>query len=762
MKYFAYLTSVALIFSFGGCGSSSNNSDTTTASTTSVGVFLDKEVQGLEYQSNSYSGKTDAKGRFKYKLNEEVTFKVGNTTLGKKKMDRSYSVVTPLDLVGTTDTNDTKVVNILQVLQTLDADKNVSNGISITTRPANDIIDLSVENKALDTTEIAKITSKTENDVVSKEAAQEHFKKSLQEKDSYQKELQNNHGETTNHDGNDENNGDNEDNGDGDNNGDGETTGGGTTGGGGTTTGGGTAGGSNTSYTLLAWNDLGMHCMDGSDFSVFTILPPYNNLDAQLITKAGTSNKHINSGVVITYESYEYNNSINTISSTKTNFWTYLTALFPGTASTPDVGLTGNKTPSTVPQKLQFNATNNWFEATGLPLINRDDNNQTNYYPMVKVTAKDTTGAVLASANIVLPVSDEMDCAKCHASTVTSTDAKPIAGWENNPNKLKDFKFNILRLHDQNHIISQADLNTLKSRGYDYNASLYDTAKSGTPILCAACHSSNALGTTSVGNAPALTTALHSKHAGVIDPANGMRLNDSANRTACYSCHPGSTTQCLRGAMGSAKDATGNQEMQCQSCHGTLSDVGSASRTGWLDEPNCQACHQNGNRYTSALQNGTLRNAVDTRFATNPNTPQAGVSMYRYSTGHGKLQCSACHGSTHAIFPTSHLADNLQSISVQGHSGTIAECTSCHATMPSTTTGGPHGMHTVGQDWVSAHKHVAENNSAQCKACHGSDYRGSALSKTFSARTLTIEHGTKSFAKGHAVSCYDCHNGPNP
>jgi cytochrome c1 len=214
--------------------------------------------------------------------------------------------------------------------------------------------------------------------------------------------------------------------------------------------------------------------------------------------------------------------------------------------------------------------------------------------------------------------------------------------------------------------------------------------------------------------------------------------------------------------MGSAKDATGNQEMQCQSCHGTLSDVGSASRTGWLDEPNCQACHQNGNRYTSALQNGTLRNAVDTRFATNPNTPQAGVSMYRYSTGHGKLQCSACHGSTHAIFPTSHLADNLQSISVQGHSGTIAECTSCHATMPSTTTGGPHGMHTVGQDWVSAHKHVAENNSAQCKACHGSDYRGSALSKTFSARTLTIEHGTKSFAKGHAVSCYDCHNGPNP
>ena len=750
MKYFAFCTSFALIFSFGGCGSSSN-SEGTTASVASVGVFLDKEVQGLEYQSNSYSGKTDGNGYFKYKLNEEVTFKVGNTTLGKKKMDKTYSVVTPLDLVGTSDINDARVVNILQVLQTLDTDKNASNGITITSNPANDTRDLSKDNTNLDDAAIARITSENESDVVSKDAAKEHFQTSLEEKDKYKTNLENNHGNDTD---NEDEDSDDED-------------GGTTTGGGGTTGGGTTTGGSSDTYTLLAWNDLGMHCMDGSDFSVFTILPPYNNLNAQLITKTGTSNKHITNGVILTYESYDYNNSINTISSTKTNFWSYATSLFPTSlfpksSNTPDVGLQGNKMASTTPEPLTYSSTFNWFEAMAIPIINRDDTNTTNYYPMVKVIAKDTNGVILTSANIVLPVSDEMDCAKCHASSVTSTDAKPIAGWENNPNTLKDYKFNILKLHDENHVISQADLDTLKTGGYDYNSSLYNTAKSGTPILCAACHSSNALGTTSIGNAQPLTTALHSKHSGVIDPANGLRLNDSANRTACYSCHPGSTTQCLRGAMGDAKDSNGNQEMQCQSCHGTLSDVGSASRTGWLDVPNCQACHQDGNRYTSALQNGTLRNTLDTRFATNSNTPKAGVSMYRYSTGHGKLQCSACHGSTHAIFPTSHLSDNLQSINVQGHSGTIAECTSCHSTMPSTTTGGPHGMHTIGQDWVSSHQHVAENNSAQCKACHGNDYRGSALSKTFSARTLSVEHGTKSFVKGHQVSCYDCHNGPNP
>ena len=134
------------------------------------------------------------------------------------------------------------------------------------------------------------------------------------------------------------------------------------------------------------------------------------------------------------------------------------------------------------------------------------------------------------------------------------------------------------------------------------------------------------------------------------------------------------------------------------------------------------------------------------------------MSLYRFSTGHGDLQCSSCHGSTHAIFPSSHAEDNVISTQVQGHSGTIAECTACHTTMPSTITDGPHGMHSVGQGWVSSHQNVAEHNSAQCTTCHGADYRGSVLSKTFSARTLSVEHTTKSYAKGAVVGCYDCHN----
>ena len=70
-------------------------------------------------------------------------------------------------------------------------------------------------------------------------------------------------------------------------------------------------------------------------------------------------------------------------------------------------------------------------------------------------------------------------------------------------------------------------------------------------------------------------------------------------------------------------------------------------------------------------------------------------------------------------------------------------------------------MHTVGQNWVRQHGDIAEGNAAQCTACHGSDYRGSVLSKTFTARSFTTENGTKSYSRGNMVSCYDCHNGPS-
>ncbi len=512
-------------------------------------------------------------------------------------------------------------------------------------------------------------------------------------------------------------------------------------------------------YMLTAWNDLGMHCMDGSDFSVWSILPPYNNLHAQLKKKNGGL---VSSGVTLSYEANTgTDGQINTSSADKTNFWQFSNSLFPNSNLRPDVGLTGNKTPTTTPQPLTFNTTHQWWEAEGIPITPYNDDGSKNYYPLVKVTAKDSKGTILATAKVVLPVSDEMDCKRCHASNSPTTKAKPNAGWVNESDPEKDYKYNILRLHDER-IPDAVSSHTasLKQKGYDYNSSgLEVTARAGTPILCASCHSSNALPGTGVDSIKPFTQAIHGYHAKVKDPYTNLPLDSSKNRGACYACHPGTTTKCLRGAMGDAKDSSGKNTMQCQSCHGNMSAVGSSSRQGWLDEPNCQACHQNGKRYTSAIDpaTNTLRHAIDRRFATTPNTPAQGISLYRFSKGHGSLQCEACHGSTHAIYPA-YQADNLLAQGIQGHSGTIGECSACHQSVPNTTSGGPHGMHTIGESWVSRHGDIAEHgNSTQCKACHGSDYRGTPLSAMFTDRVMR----GKTFKKGHQVSCYDCHNGPN-
>ncbi len=528
--------------------------------------------------------------------------------------------------------------------------------------------------------------------------------------------------------------------------------------------------GGGSGYTLVGWNDLGMHCMD-ADYSVLSILPPYNVIHAQLLDPSG--NLVINpaaAGITVTYEGVaDPDGSINTTSIGKTNFWDWVASLF-GAPLAPDEGIAGYDMPGPVntPQTMHFDAGLHWFSGEGIPITPYDDDNNKNYYPMMQLVARNASGSVLATTRIVLPVSDEMSCSSCHGSGSISSAAMPSGGWITDPDPEREYRLNVLLLHDEIQDGSTQYANALAAAGYN-SSGLYATVTSdGNSVLCDACHGSNALpGTGQPGISP-LTEAVHSLHARVVDPANGMTLNASANRTACYTCHPGSDTRCLRGAMGAAVAANGDLAMQCQSCHGRMTRVGMAGRAGWFDQPTCQNCHSgtatnnNGRiRYLKAFDgSGEPRVAVDNTFATSPNTPVAGVSLYRFSTGHGGLQCEACHGSTHAIFPSSHLNDNLQSIDQQGHAGTLADCTGCHGTTPRTTSGGPHGMHSIGQRWIEDHKDVAEHNAGQCRTCHGTDYRGTVLSRAQGDRTLSA-FGTKNFWQGFQIGCYTCHRGPN-
>jgi len=544
-------------------------------------------------------------------------------------------------------------------------------------------------------------------------------------------------------------------------------------------------------YQLLGWNNLGMHCMD-SDYSVFSVLPPYNTIECQLIANGLLVT---NTGYRVTYEAVaDPDGSFNSTAMGKGNFYTYVGPLYGANSLAPEMGLAGwaMPGPANTPQEMLFEPTNhpaagvatlvNWFRAEGIPLSPYDDALHKNPYPLMRLIAWDSANQPLATNDIVLPVSDEMDCRACHGSG-THTAARPAAGWVWDGMQERDFRLNILRLHDERQFALHADLynSALAARGFNSMGLYRSVTVDGKPVLCAICHASEALGIASYSNTPPLTASVHGFHAHVMDPTLGVTLDNSLNRQACYRCHPGSTTRCLRGAMGGAVAADGKLEMQCQNCHGNMSQVGSPNRVGWFMEPACQSCHtgtatSNGGqiRYTSVFAdtNWTVRKALDLTFATQPDTPAPGISLYRFSAGHGRLQCEACHGSTHAEFPSTHRNDNLRNIAIQGHAGVMVECTACHVSTPNTPDGGPHGMHPVGQAWVSGEGITGHNDwisfvpggVASCQACHGLEYRGTVLSRAKANRTLTANFDAASVTvqlfPGAIVGCYTCHNGP--
>lgn len=95
-----------------------------------TGIFLDSPVEGLNYQTVTMSGITDNAGTFMYHEGETITFFIGDVMLGSAT---GKQIMTPIDLVpeAVNEMHPT-VTNICRLLQSLDWDGDLTNGIMIT------------------------------------------------------------------------------------------------------------------------------------------------------------------------------------------------------------------------------------------------------------------------------------------------------------------------------------------------------------------------------------------------------------------------------------------------------------------------------------------------------------------------------------------------------------------------------------------------------------------------------------------------------
>lgn len=281
-------------------------------------------------------------------------------------------------------------------------------------------------------------------------------------------------------------------------------------------------------FVVLSWNDLGMHCMNLSHQRL-SVLPPYNNLFAQVIRRGDAGHWPVLAPAGVTVE---YSFPGNTTSANKVDFWTYAPQLF-GVNLPPDVGLTGKGLAGTL------DAEGTHHVAHGIPLTPFPDAAPAVEHPYQQalVVARDGGGAEIGRSAPVVPVSIEMGCvsAGCHAS-----ETEILAGHPN-------------------------------VTGFDPAA---------TPILCGGCHADPALGTPGRADAHSFSFRMHDQH---------KFLDEQLSGTAeCYKCHPGDVAKCLRGAM---QEKWGLTCQDCHGDMVAMATGIENGRVPWVNEPSCRQCH---------------------------------------------------------------------------------------------------------------------------------------------------------------------------
>lgn len=183
------LISSALALCLTACGSDSSSNEAPISPepapaevSTYTGQFFDSAVAGLNYKTASQSGKTNQLGEFQFQGKESITFSIGAIELPSTVANL---LLTPLDIFQTQDTNQIEVVNLLRLLQSLDADGDASNGIEIAESVHQLAADLTIDFSANDfeqqVSDLVSNSGAVNQELISATMAIDHFKLTLNE-----------------------------------------------------------------------------------------------------------------------------------------------------------------------------------------------------------------------------------------------------------------------------------------------------------------------------------------------------------------------------------------------------------------------------------------------------------------------------------------------------------------------------------------------------------------------------------------------------
>lgn len=345
------------------------------------------------------------------------------------------------------------------------------------------------------------------------------------------------------------------------------------------------------SVTVLAWNDLGMHC-DQDSYKYFMVLPPFNTLRAQVF-----SGGELKRGYTVTYSFAK-----KTDSTLHTDFWDFASSF--GYTLAPNVGLTGNGLSGT----MKRDSSGLGYVADGIPITPYDDDGTWDPYGAATLTVRNSHGSVVAVTNVVAPVSTEMNCSTCHGA---------------------NFAEDILTKHDGAN-----------------GTSLLADANAGHPHACGECHADNAIGAAGVPGLPSLSLAMHRRHDGKTAAGTAgcyschpgpktqcMRGIMERAGKGCVDCH--GTLNTVWTSIANGRQPWLN-EPKCATCHGSrfAENSGKLYRDSVLKNSYedmrgkiyCESCHN------STHAEYVSRNAAD---AVVPKTYQG--------DGYWIYNCAVCH-----------------------------------------------------------------------------------------------------------------------